>query len=350
VFYILHGDDEFSRAEAVAQLRANLAEKDPAMAELNTAFLDGRQVAMGELRHACDTIPFMADKRLVIVQGLLGRLAASRRAKKGTTSAPEEEPAWKPAFVAELGEYLPRLPEKTRLIFVETRTLPSGNPILKLGRTEEVTGKAFVKAFELPKQRDLPAWIRRRTRDKGGQISHEAVNMLAALVGRDLRLLDLEIDKLLTYTDGQQVTAADVRALVSRAREISIFDLVDAIGLRQTDRALRLLHAMLADLAAPLYLLSMIARQIRILLQVSELLAQGLGESDIASQLKLHPYVTKKGVAQAHNFSRGQLKDAHNRLVETDWSIKTGKIHDELALDLLVVDLSQSQQQRSGSS
>jgi DNA polymerase-3 subunit delta len=102
---------------------------------------------------------------------------------------------------------------------------------------------------------------------------------------------------------------------------------------------------MLEDLAAPLYLLSMIARQIRILLQISELQGQGLAEREIATRLKLHPYVTKKGLAQARHLSKDQLRDAHKRIVETDWSIKTGEVDDKLALDLLVVDLSRSQLQ-----
>ncbi len=342
MYYIFHGEDEFGRAEAVAQLREKLAERDPAMADLNTNILDGRKITAGELRHACDTIPFMADRRLVIVYGLLGRLASGRRAKKGAEPDSDEEPAWKREFLSELCDYLPTLPPTTRLIFVETRVLPASNPILKLAKATGEPNGAFVKAFALPKDGDLPNWIRRRTWDKQGEISHEAVVMLAALVGGDLRLLDQEIEKLLLYTDGKQITATDVKTLVSRAREASIFDLVDSIGLCQTDRALLLLHRMLDDLAAPLYLLSMIARQIRILMQISELQGQGLNEREIATRLKLHPFVTKKGLAQIQNFDKAQLQEAHRRLVEADWSIKTGKTEDVLALDLLVVDLSRS--------
>jgi len=163
--------------------------------------------------------------------------------------------------------------------------------------------------------------------------------MLAALVGNDLRLLDQEIDKLLLYADGQQVTTEEVRALVSRARETSIFDLVDCVGRRQTGKALLLLHRLLDDGEAPLYLLAMLARQIRILIQVSELRAQGLNQQEVAKRLKLHPYVVEKGLAQARNFEMPQLEAAHSQLVETDWAIKTGKMEDVLALDTLVVAL-----------
>ncbi|MGD2207396.1 MAG: DNA polymerase III subunit delta [Anaerolineae bacterium] len=327
MFYIFHGEDEFSRAEELTRLRAKLAEADPSMADLNTTFLDGDQLTLGQLRHACDAIPFMTDRRLVIVHGLLRRLTPS----KG------KDPAWKESFLGDLADYLPNLPPTTRLFLVEDEKLPASHPILKVAKAEEKKG--FVKLFAQPKEWELPNWIRQRAQEMGGSINHEAVTLLAALVGNDLRLLDQEIEKLLLYADGRQVTTEDVKVLVSRAKETSIFDLVDCVGRRETDRALRLLSRMLADGAEPLYLLAMLARQIRILIQVSELRDQGLAQKEMARRLKLHPYVVKKGVIQSRNFEMAQLEVAHQRLVETDWAIKTGRMEDVLALDMLVVAL-----------
>ena len=165
------------------------------------------------------------------------------------------------------------------------------------------------------------------------------MSLLAELVGTDLRLIDQEIEKLLLYAGERPITRDDVRALVSRARETSIFDLVDCVGRREADQALRLLHRMLDEGEHPLYLLTMLARQVRILIQVSELGAQRLSENEIASRVKLHPYVVKKGLAQARSFTMAQLEAAHQRVLETDWAIKTGQMEDVLALDMLVVDL-----------
>jgi len=165
------------------------------------------------------------------------------------------------------------------------------------------------------------------------------VTLLAALVGNDLRLLDQEIEKLLLYAEGRQVTSQDVQTLVSLARQASIFELVDCVGRRQTDRALHLLHRLLEEGEAPLYLLTMLARQVRILIQVSELRSQGVPPAQVAGRLKLHVYVAEKALAQAQNFSPAQLEAAHQRLVETDWAIKTGKCDEVLALDLLIVGL-----------
>jgi DNA polymerase-3 subunit delta len=341
VFYVFHGEDQFSLAEELAGLRARLAGGDPAMGDLNTTDLEGGHLTLGELRHVCDAIPFLADRRLVIVRGLLARLAPGgrRRRKPRGKSGEDGEPTWKRDFCDQLAAYLPNLPPTTRLIFVEGETLRSGHPILQVTREEGKDRRAFVKHFALPKDWELPRWIEQRAKAKGGILSTEAVQLLAALVGADLRLLDQEIEKLLLYAGDRQVTTEDVQALVSRARETSIFDLVDCVGRRETDRALRLLHGLLDDGEAPLYLLTMLARQVRILIQVSELQASDLTPDAIAGRLKLHPFVVKKGLAQARNFRLDQLERAHERLIETDWAIKTGQLDEVLALGMLVVAL-----------
>ncbi|MFC2037081.1 DNA polymerase III subunit delta [Chloroflexota bacterium] len=338
MFYVFHGEDEFSRAVELLKLRGKLAGGDQTMAELNTTILDGSQLTLAELRHVCDVIPFMADRRLVIVHGLLGRLAPGRKDKRKKASE-DQRPARKHTFLEELSAYLPTLPPTTRLIFVESRTLSASHLVLKLAKAEGEKGRAYVKLFSLPREWELPGWIRARARAKGGDIDGEAASLLAKLVGRDLRQLDQELDKLLIYADERSIQAGDVRILVSRAREANIFDLVDSVGRRHSDLALQLLHRLLDDGEAPLYLLAMLARQVRILIQVSELRAQGLAQDKMAARLKLHRYVVEKGLAQSRNFDLPLLEAAHRRIVETDWSIKTGRAEDILALDLLVVEL-----------
>jgi DNA polymerase-3 subunit delta len=341
VWYILHGEEEFGLGEVLGELRAELAAGDPAMAQLNTSFLEGQRLTLGELRHVCDAIPFMARNRLVIVNGLLGWLMPGGRAREGATQE-DEPPASKKALLDSLLAYLPKLPDTTWLVFVEGQTLPVFHPILKLAEVEAKRKRACVQEFKRLKDQEVPGWIRQRMRSKGGELTPEATAMLAALVGGDLRLLDQELEKLLLWADGGQVTGQDVQALVSYAREASIFDLVDYVGRRQTDRALRLLHHLLDDGEVPLYLLAMLARQVRILIQVSELRAQGRTPKQTADRLKLHPYVVEKGIAQARNFQMNQLEGAHRQLVETDWRIKTGELDEELALDMLVVTLTRT--------
>jgi DNA polymerase-3 subunit delta len=338
VFYILHGEEEFARSKALAGLRAQLAEGDEAMAQLNTTVFDGKRLDMGDLRHACDTVPFLYERRLVIVHGLLSWLSQTR-GSKGAGAQQDEPPASRRAFLEELAGYLPRLPETTRLVFVEEEALKASNPILKLAQEQHKTGKAHIKEYKQPKEGQLFNWVQEEARDRGGNISWDACRKMVELAGDDLRQLELEIEKLLLYAGDRQVTTADVKSLTSRTREADVFELVDCVGRRQVDEALRQLHQLLDENEPPLRLLAMLARQIRILIQVSELRAQRMSQSQIAKQLKLHPYVVKKGAAQALNFTMDQLERAHSLVVDTDWKIKTGAMEDVLALDMLVVAL-----------
>jgi len=112
------------------------------------------------------------------------------------------------------------------------------------------------------------------------------------------------------------------------------------LGRRDGQRAARLLHQLLDEGEHPLALLGMIVRQFRILIQVKELSERGLSQQDMAARLKLHPFVVKKAVRQAMNFSTEQLETIYRRLLETDVAIKTGQMDAVLALDMLVVGLS----------
>lgn len=322
MFYLFHGEDEFSRAEAVQNLKQRMGD-DPAMADLNTTILDGRKITLGELRHVCDTIPFMADRRLVIVEGLLGTLTAQGGRKD------------KEAY-DELVTYLPQLPPTTRLVLVENRRIPQKHPVYQLALAEEC---GHVQEFSPPQRSTLLRWINDRVEGHGGQITAQAAGELAALVGNDLRLLDQEIAKLVAYAgDERPVGVDDVHLLVSYAQEANVFHMVDALGRRDGRTAMRLLHQLL-NAQPPLALLGMIVRQFRILVQVKELSERGLGPREIAGELKLHKFVAEKGYHQARNFSMAQLETVYDKLVETDVAIKTGQLEPVLALDLLIAGL-----------
>lgn len=333
MFYIFHGEDEFGQAEELLSLRHRLAAGDPAMADLNTNLLDGNRLTLDELVHVCNSIPFLSDRRLVIVYNLLSRLSQSAKEREG------EEAGQKRRLLEGLTAYLSTLPPTTRLVFVENKTLPSSHPILQLARSKEKERQALVRLFAKPKDSELPRWIEERVRSQKGSISREAASLLAVLIGDNLRQLEQEIEKLLLYADGRQICQEDVQTLVSRARETRVFDLVDCVGQRQTNKALLLLHRLLEEGEDPLSLLAMLARQIRILIQAKELQAKGLTPPEITERLGLHPYVVEKGLHQARNFTMAQLEAAHQYLVDTDWALKTGATEERLALELLVINL-----------
>ena len=316
-FYVFHGEDEFTRAETLADFKRRLGPPDTV--DLNTTRFDGKSLTLANLRHACDAIPFLAERRLVIVEGLLTRITSQKE------------------YLAALADYLPRLPETTRLVFVEDKSLSAKHPILKLAQQEE---RGYVKRFDAPNAKTLPGWIEKRARKHGGEIEPQAAHQLAAVVGADLRLLDQEIFKLVTYTNAERpITKADVDAVVPYAQAAVVFDMVDALGRRDGRTAAQTLHRLLEMGEHPLRLLAMIVRQFRLLIQVEELKAQGNTSRDVAKALKLHPFPAGKLCNQATHFTAAQLETVYRHLLDTDVAIKTGKMEADVALDLLVAGL-----------
>jgi DNA polymerase-3 subunit delta len=335
MYYILHGEDELSRTEQVKKLRAKMG--DPQFADLNTSQFDGRKLTLSELIHTCDAVPFLSDRRLVIVENMLARFDPRRGKNEDETGDAEVES--NPDLAKDLIAYLDRLPETTRLVFIDSKTLAKNNPVLKHAQSIGDKKKVYVEEYTPPTEKLLPKWIQDRVKAKGGTIEGPAVMQLAAYIGTDLRLLDNEIEKLLTYRASETIRAQDVQTLVASVRESDIFAMVDAIGRRERTTALKLLHEQLAHKAEPPALFGMIVRQFRLLLQVKDCATRGLTLNATTATIKQKPFAVEKTWKQAHGFSLPQLEAIYQKLLDTDVAIKTGKSEPVLALDLLVTEL-----------
>lgn len=347
MFYIFDGDDEFSRQEEVAALRSRLGPAD--MLSLNTSRFDGKTVSFEELRHACDTIPFLAESRLVIAEGLLTHLQGRSRTDKGqegaegVTDEPRSGDSGRAAFRKHLLEYLPALPESTHLVFVEPAKLPPKDPFVRLTEAHPELGKR--KFFTLPNIRrsdgraHLATWIRQRAKQKGASIEPAAVNALTELVGNNLRQLDSELEKLALYCEEGSITLEAVTVLVSLARETVVWDLVNALNQRDLEAAMETLRRLFEEGQAPLQIFALIVREYRILIQVKTLLAQGATHVQIASRLGLQPWAVERAERSARSASPEHLRQTYHTFLEVDTAIKTGLQQPEAALEFLVASL-----------
>jgi len=337
MYYVFHGDEEFRCSQAVAKLKAQIM--SDGIGDLNIVVLDGNKVGLGELIGACNTVPFLTDRRLVIVEGLLGRLEArvSSRAKKREKS--RSPSASELEYADKLAAYLPDLPPSTRLVFMERRRLSPHNPILKQATD---SSEAYVREFKQPGSGALQDWIRRQARRKGADITGDAVRMLISFVGQNMRLLDQELEKLVALVNySGTITGDDVKTLVHATHDPNIFSLVDALGLRDRQRAMLELQELLATGASDLYLLAMMTRQIRLILSVKDLVEEkGLAPDATRRELRIsHRFILEKLLRQARWFSIEELEMIQRRMLGIDQAIKTGNIEGSLALELLVVEV-----------
>lgn len=338
MFYILFGPDEFSLREELMRLKDSMGDRE--MLAANTTILDGRQLTPEQLMNTCNTLPFLAPRRLVIVERLLGRFepeSGRGRRKKGRGAGKSGEDEWRV-----LPEYTSKMPETTVLVLVDG-DITAKNPLFA-----RLNSVAEVKSFPLLKGVDLHNWIRSRVKRGNGNIVPGAVKMLADLVGGNLWVLANEIEKLLVYTSGRYIESEDVEHLVSYARDTSIFAVVDAILEQQAPRAILLLHRLLSEGTSPTYVMVMIARQLRLVVLAKELVAQGVSSREAQKRLGFSSeYPFRKTLEQARMYPVEQLESAYRRLLTADIAMKTGewrsirteKWRDELILDVLIIDL-----------
>lgn len=317
-FYVLHGPDEFSCRAQLNTMRAQMG--DPSLAELNTTVLDGKNATAADVISSAGAMPFLGDKRLVIVEGMLAWLARKGAGKAGK------------AQMDALLEGLSRLPEHARVVFVESETLPERHPVLKLAKTDP---GGYHKLFDPP--RDATRWIMNQAwQEYQTVIEPRAAAALAALIEKDLRAADSELAKLAAYVDGERpISEEDVALLTPYVAEADVFEMVDALGRRDGAAAARLLHRLLED-DDPLRLFGMIVRQFRLLILAREYLNEGGAPGQMGAAIGVHPYVAEKLARQVRVFALDQLEMIYHFLLETDTGIKTGKVGDVLALDLLV--------------
>ncbi len=327
VVYIFHGDDPFTIRRQVEAITRQMGD-DPTIAEMNIPRLDGRQASEDELRSAANSMPFLAERRLVILSSPFTRLGTDAARKR---------------FLA----MLDGLPPSTALVLVVEDGLDRGKwkslPQVEsnwLRKWLAAAGeKAYYRLFQLPRMNEMPEWVRKEARSQQGQFSPGAAAALVAHVGNDTQLASLEITKLLTYVDYKRpVEAEDVEELTAQAGQADVFEMVDALAGGNSRQAIGLLHRLLES-QDPLSLFGMITRQFRLLLQAREVIDEGRG-GQMASELHQHPFVAEKLSAQARRFDMDQLKDIYRRLLLLDEAMKTSQSPADLALDTFIAEIS----------
>jgi DNA polymerase-3 subunit delta len=324
--YIFDGDDEYAIRESIDKLRSRLG--DAAIADMNITTLDGRSTSLAQLKDAVATVPFLATKRLVILTH--------------PTAWPKEKPAQ-----AEFINYLAAKKTSSKLVLVEYDFLTSDKDrrqnrihwLEKWAISAEQSRRVYLRHHPRPSGGLMVRWIQEHAKSLGGQMTNQAAVALANQVGDDTRLASQEIVKLLTYVNyARPVEIDEVEHLTPLSAKIGDFELVNAIRDRDTRKAQALLQRSLQD-DDPLRLLQSIVYQMRLLIIAREILDEHATINDIPNSLKIGYYPAKLALESAPRFSMKFLEAIYHRLLGADEAIKTGQIEPELALELLVIEL-----------
>ncbi|OCL25235.1 DNA polymerase III subunit delta [Orenia metallireducens] len=317
--YLIYGEDRYLIEEFIEGFIDKFASKELKDFNLNIIEEDDQLVA--RLINSVKTLPFMAEKRIVIVY-------TYDLFKK------------KIKDVEIIHDLLADFPESTILLFVSYQKPKKGLRIFK-----EVKKIGQILKFEALKYKKLDDWIANQINSYGYQIENSAITLLEEAFNNDLQRLDSEINKIITFMgDNKFISTSDIEEIISKdwlIQDNIVFDFVDAIGQKDTSLALRLLSDIMQEGMDAKQILGMIARQIRLMLQSKLLSNEGLTVKQIAKRLNQHPYPIQKCLQQSNNFSIESLELALEKLFETDCRLVTGS-DKNLEMELLVIKLKEA--------
>lgn len=303
--YLLYGEERFLKNSYKNHLKEAVIGDDT----MNFAYFEGKNLDVDELIRLADTMPFFAERSLILI---------------------EDSGFFKNACEP-LVKYLPSMPDTTCLLFVESEVDKRSKLYKKvkdLGHVAEMTRQ---DASQLGK------WAGGILAKEGKKITGRTMELFLSMTGDDMEHIRMELEKLISYTMGREViTDEDVRTICTIQVTNKIFDMVAAIVNRQTRKAMDLYEDLLTLKEPPMRILFLIARQFNQLLQVKELMAKGLDRGAIASKLKMQPFVVGKVMPQARQFSREQILSYVNLCVEAEEAVKSGRLQDRLAVELLI--------------
>ena len=303
--YLLYGEEAFLKNSYKNRLKEAIIGDDT----MNFARFEGKGLDVDELIRLADTMPFFAERRLILV---------------------EDSGFFKSASDA-LVQYLPSMPDTTILLFVETE-VDKRNRLYK-----KVKDMGYAAELNRQDSAQLARWAGGILTREQKKITKHTMELFLSMAGDDMENIRMDLEKLISYTLGREViTDEDVLAVCTVQVTNRIFEMVSAIVNRQPRKAMDLYEDLLTLKEPPMRILFLIARQFNQLLQVKDLMGKGMDKGTIASKLKMQPFVVGKTMPQARQFGREQILSYVEFCVETEEAVKSGRLQDRLAVELLI--------------
>lgn len=307
--YLLYGAEAYLRKQYKDKLKNAIVGDD----NMNYHYYEGKDISIGEVIDQAETLPFFAEKRLIILEN------------SGFFKSGGEQ----------LTEYLSSPASTTIFLFVETEV----DKRSRLFKT--VSSKGCAVEFAIQDENTLKRWILGMVKKENKKISESALDFLLEKTGTDMENIRKETEKLFCYCMNKEaITEADIEEICTKRIGNHIFDMVSAIADKKQKHALELYYELLAQKEPPMRILFLIARQFNLLLQVKELKGKGYQNKAIGEKVGLPGFIAGKYVTQASRFKTKEIREAVEACVAAEEAIKTGRINDNMSVEMLIIQYS----------
>ena len=316
-FYLFEGKENYLKKEALNKLKDKIIPRQ--YEDFNLHFMNANQFTGQEIVEAAYQIPFNNKLQMIVVQEV------------ENFSQNDEETILK---------YLKNPLNLTCMVFIGEKV----DERRKLYKFFKEKGK--IVSFNYLKETELLRWIEERVKKEGKVISPEAALQLYQRSGGSIFLLENEINKLICFVHPQEkIDESHIAKICGESPEESIFSLTEAFRKKESKSALYILNKLLLQGKEPLLILSLLKREVRILLRIK------LAESKITpleacryifkTKNNYRPFFLKKAkeyIEAAKNFTQHDLLIAHQKMLEVEFLLKRGK-KGEVLLPRLLMDI-----------
>ena len=280
--------------------------------EMNYTYYNGKGIDTNDVIGTAETLPFFSDKRVILIEN--SGLFKSQN---------------------DLADYIKTMPETTHMIFVEDE-VDKRNRLYKA-----VKDIGYISEMNGMDEQNLKLWAASVLQKDHKKVTGDTLSYLFNKVGSDMENVQTELEKLICYAmDRDVIIIDDIEAVCSTQINSKIFAMVDALAGKQPRKAFELYGDLMALREKPMTILYLITRQFNILLQVKELVAKSADKNTIASKAGIPPFAVAKSIAQAKNFTVATLREALEYSADLEEQVKTGRMTDAMAVELLIVKYS----------
>lgn len=333
--YLFYGAEAFKRRTQKEKLKKLVAGSD----SMNYAYFEGKDIDFSAVYDSVVTLPFFADKRLVIVENS-GKFKISKKAAKEAENsedgAEQAEAAGKDdRSDAMLEKILADLPETTCLAFFEEEAAKNKKIFKTIAKMGVVTECA-------PDDKNtLVMWLAKGFNAAGKKIRRSTIELMIDRSGTDYDRLRTEYEKVIAYAgDRDEITDNDVVSVTSEDIEARIFDMLDAMCARNKAKVLEKYYSLTVNNAHPLYILAMIRTQFRTLLQVAEMDMAGRNKYEMAQRLGKRDFIIERSLRNIRYFPPEKLEKILDIINDTDMKSKRGLIAPQIGVEMMLVEFS----------
>lgn len=317
--YIFCGIDEKLIKDSIELITRQSITED--FLELNFVKFDGNKVTVQEIQNACETLPFLSNKKVVTVYRALFLSDREDRENKRKFE--------------EINNYLDNLPNHCVLImyyvFEDEREKP-GNNIKKLEKKATIVKADKLKGEKLYKK------VKELFEDRGKDIGKVELRFFCDNVDHNMDIIVNEMDKLISYTEGKEIARQDIIDMLPQKSDNDVFDLVDFVSQKRPEKAIDILNELMHRGENHLAILSMIQRQFKLLLNIKLGVENGKNKDVLARELKLHPFIAEKLMIQSKKFTKSQVKRCLELCISTERTLKSSPFEKKTEMELLIIN------------